>query len=123
MQPETLTRCLRCRWPAAVRPDERAFLPPVPLYGMRAAQRAQGLCFECALHWWLFTVDGLRWAAGDNGPHVLALPQVQAMIGRALERMGTHIDPQAINWRVLIAQWDLAWPEGYELPSDERTAP
>lgn len=81
------------------------------------AQAALGMCEECAAHWWIFSVDGLRWSFQD-GPGVLRLPVVQAELGRVLGLM--HPALAALDWGRLIAQWDLPWPKNWALPSEQR---
>jgi hypothetical protein len=74
-----------------------------------------GLCAECAAHWWLFSVDGLRWSFRD-GPGVLSYRTVQSELSRVLALM--HPQLAAVDWDRLLSQWELPWPKGWELPRD-----
>ena len=44
------------------------------------AQTTRGLCEECAAHWWLFSVDPLRWSF-QAGPGLLAFGTVRQELG------------------------------------------
>lgn len=111
--------CARCGKSCLIRSpylpiaDERGLPTLVP------ATTARGLCEECAAHWWIFSVDGLRWAFAD-GPGVLTLPTVQRELTRLLGWM--HPALGALDWQQLLAQWELPWPEDWALPNDTRPA-
>lgn len=109
--------CKRCGVPClvgATQPNEA----PYPLVTMRAAQTADGLCSTCAAHWWLFTVDGLRWTF-EEGYGMLSFLGIRTRLNRLLGLM--HPELGAVDWDRMIAQWSLPWPRGWELPNDTRT--
>lgn len=89
-----------------------------PLAVLTAATTPRGLCADCAAHWWLFSVDGLRWGLQDFGPWVLSLPPVQQSLGRILGKM--HAELGACDWNGMIARWDLPWPTDWALPCEGR---
>ena len=101
--------CRRCYRACVVRPDDPVTMPVYGTVGVRAARSTEGLCLECALHWWLYTVDGLRWAVG---PELLALPVVQGLILSVFET------PLTIDWTRLLRNWERPWPKGWELPTE-----
>lgn len=106
----TCARCgQRCRIGVACSRTDYALVVLTP------ATAARGLCAECAAHWWLFSVDGLRWSFAD-GPGVLRMPAVRVALGRLLGAM--HPKLGALDWDRLIAQWDLSWPHDWQLPRD-----
>jgi hypothetical protein len=115
----SIVPCARCakacliRSPLAPPADRGGLVVLVP------ATTARGLCEECAAHWWIFSVDGFRWAFQD-GPGVLCWPAVQRELSRLLGWM--HPALGAIDWQQLLNQWDLPWPDDWALPSDVRPA-
>jgi hypothetical protein len=110
-----IAKCERCGVPCIVgaAPPNDA---PHPLVTMRAAQTAHGLCVTCAAHWWLHSVDGIRWAVEDGGPWVLGLRPIQEKLTPLMARM--HPEFAALDWARMLAQWDMDWPKGWALPHD-----
>ena len=78
----------------------------------------QGMCAECAVTWWLWSVDGLRWALDDGGPAILEAPAIQETLNGILGMM--HPELARVQWARLLTQWDLPWPKGWERPADHR---
>lgn len=106
--------CERCGVPClvgSVQPNEA----PHPLVTMRAARSEHGLCVTCAAHWWLWTVDGIRWAV-ESRPWILGLTPIQEKLTTLMARM--HPEFATLDWTRLLAQWEMAWPTGWELPRD-----
>lgn len=110
----SIVHCARCAKSCLIRSPAYPALSH-PLVLLAPATQPRGLCEECAAHWWLFTRDGLRWAFSD-GPGVLALPMVQAELGRILGWM--HPALGALDWQRLLDQWDLPWPEDWALATE-----
>jgi hypothetical protein len=110
----SIVPCARCAKSCLIRSP---YLPAVgdPLATLTPATQSGGLCEECAAHWWIMSCDGLRWAFSD-GPGVLTWPVVQAELGRVLGWM--HPALGLLDWRRLLDQWDLPWPDDWRLPSD-----
>jgi hypothetical protein len=84
-----------------------------PLIVMRAAQTPHGLCATCAAHWWLWTVDGIRWAIGDGEPCALTLRPIQEKLSTIMARM--HPAFATLDWARMLAQWRMPWPDGWAL--------
>jgi hypothetical protein len=109
-----ITFCLRCLTPCEVRgPSPRLKHTQVVLV---AAEDDRGLCASCAVHWWLHTVDGIRWALASSGPGMLSMPALQHMLAPLLAQM--HPDLGAVDWARMLDQWDLSWPLDWALPGD-----
>ena len=87
-----------------------------PFVALRAATTTRGMCAECAAHWWLLSVDGIRWAVAESGAWVLEQPTIQAALSRVLGMM--HPELATLDWGRLLAQWDLPWPDDWTLPAD-----
>lgn len=111
----SIAHCARCSKSCLIRGPS---LPAVdhPLVMLTPAKGPRGLCEECAAHWWLFSVDGLRWTLQESGPELLCLDNVQAELWRVLGMM--HPALGRLDWGRLIAQWDLPWPDDWKLPKD-----
>lgn len=112
--------CVRCALPCMIRaqPNE------APVWGLtvlRAAQTTRGMCRECAAHWWLFSIDGIRWALSDGGPWVLEQGAIQTALSGIMAQM--HPELGALDWSRLLGQWDLPWPNDWELPKDKTEQP
>lgn len=84
-----------------------------PLVTMKAAQSEDGLCSCCAAHWWLYTVDGIRWALEEGGNAVLRYPQIQKMLSALMAHM--HPEFGSLDWGRLLEQWQLPWPDDWAL--------
>lgn len=111
--PFTAVNCPRCAKPCWIR--QTSVPPDSPFVALVPAITANGLCEECAAHWWLFTVDGLRWAFQD-GPGVLCQANVQAVLTSVLTKVAPALGQ--LDWTRLLAQWDLPWPDDWTLPKD-----
>lgn len=110
-----LSPCERCGVVCKVgEKDERGDVWPLTI--MIPTQTKHGLCVTCAAHWWLWTVDGIRWAIGDSEPWVLGLEAVQEKLTPILARM--HPEFGALDWGKMLAQWSMPWPKGWALPKD-----
>lgn len=113
----SIVPCARCAKSCLIRSP---YLPLADNRGLPAlvpATQPRGLCEECAGHWWIVSVDGLRWAF-ESGPGVLTFPAVQAELARLLGWM--HPALGKLDWAQLLEQWDLPWPADWALPSDAR---
>lgn len=118
-----LAFCLRCQKPCVI---SDAPAPAVDYGGftLRPATSETGLCAECAAHWWLLTVDGIRWALVDGfhaalahaGPDLFRREPVQAELAGVLGKM--HPALAMLDWERLIDQWGLPWPAGWALPEE-----
>lgn len=109
-----IAHCARCLTPCEVRgPSPRLEHSQVVLV---AAGDDRGLCGCCAVHWWIFTVDGLRWALVATGPGLLSTAVVQGMLAPLLAQQ--HAELGAVDWMRMVAQWDLPWPPDWPLPED-----
>lgn len=111
----SVAACARCNKACLIRSP---YLPAVnfPLVELRPATTARGLCEECAAHWWLFNIDGLRWAFQESNGAILHYPNVQSELSRILGWM--HPALEQLDWGRLLAQWDLPWPDDWTLPQD-----
>lgn len=110
----TIAACLRCGKACLIRaPYEPAV--NYALATLRPAQMTRGLCEECAAHWWLFSVDGLRWTF-EHGYEMLCFTSVRAQLSRLLGLM--HPALGQVDWNRLMAQWDLPWPDDWKLPKE-----
>ncbi len=78
-----------------------------PLIVMTPAQAPHGLCSCCAAHWWLYSVDGIRWAL-EMGRDFLERADVQAALSRVMAHM--HPEFATLDWGRVIEQWALPWP-------------
>lgn len=87
---------------------------------MKPAETQRGLCACCAVHWWLFSVDGLRWSLSADGPALLGLATVRLLLAPVLNKQ--HPELGAVDWEQLISQWYLPWPAEYSLPTDRNEA-
>jgi hypothetical protein len=115
--PGTLIPCARCGWPCQINPADPTRLPINIGGDIHAATHDRGLCLECAVHWWLLTIDGLRWALQESGPLFLAQPQVQDILMRGLGALPQPVTAQP-NWRAIVAQWEKPWPADWPAPRD-----
>jgi hypothetical protein len=109
-----LSPCERCGVPCVVGAVQPGATPPASVY-MQAAQTEHGLCVTCAAHWWLCSVDGIRWAV-ESGPWVLGLGAVQEQLTPLMARM--HPEFGSLDWGKMLAQWGMDWPQGWALPHD-----
>jgi len=118
LPPLTIAPCARCGASCMVRAPDVAE-ESTPIVTIRAATTTRGMCRECAAHWWLFSVDGLRWSVreANDGVGVLCYPNVQAALARLLGLM--HPELAGCDWERLIAQRDLPWPADWALPEDK----
>lgn len=119
LAPGTSVACPRCGTACCIgeRPDEEQLLG--------IANSAYGLCLECVIHWWLYTVDGFHWCIDKNEVVFLSLlmmPGIQQHLGVALRHAPTPVNPDQINWVKLVQQWSLPWPAGYALPGSNGAA-
>lgn len=104
--------CARCGVTCAL--GEPAPCIDYSLPTLNAAQTTRGMCACCAVHWWLFTVDSIRWSIRDGGKEVLALPVVQRLLSPLLAQM--HPELGEVDWGRMLSQWDMAWPKDWMLP-------
>lgn len=109
----SVVNCPRCAKPCLIRDTVQTY--DSPFVRLEPAKTAQGLCEECAAHWWLFSIDGFRWSFQD-GPGVLCMPIVQTELSRMMGLM--HPALGTVDWGRMIAQWELPWPEDWTLPKD-----
>ena len=106
-----IVHCARCLTPCEVRgPSPRLNYSQVVLV---ATESDRGMCACCAVHWWLFSVDALRWAL-EKTPQMLRQPAVQARFVPLLKQM--HEELGAVDWGRMLAQWDAPWPDDWSLP-------
>lgn len=115
--PLTVADCARCGVSCMVRVQEQPL--QTGEVSLRAATTTRGMCRECAAHWWIFSVDGLRWAleAAPDGPGILQFPNVQSALNNVLGMM--HPELAGCDWARMEAQWSLPWPDDWALPKDE----
>jgi len=116
LPPLSIVPCARCGVSCMVRAPDAAE-ENHPFESVRAARTARGLCAPCIAHWWLFTVDGVRWTLRDSGPAILKTPAIQHALTRLLAMM--HPELATLDWSILLAQWDLPWPDDWTLPVDK----
>lgn len=113
--PLTIATCPRCEKLCLLREPH-----PRLDYGLAVlvpATATRGLCEECAAHWWLMTVDGIRWAlTEERGFEILQFRSIQSALSDILGQM--HPALGQLDWGRLIAQWDLPWPDDWKLPKD-----
>lgn len=98
-------------------PRERVDYPLVQLI---PATTPRGMCACCAAHWWLYSVDGIRWACEQSTGDILRMPGVRQALSGLLGMM--HPELGRIDWGRLLAQWDMPWPADWQLPRDAQHA-
>lgn len=115
--PLTITPCARCGIACMVRQQDDP--PPAPTVTLRAATTTRGMCRECAAHWWLMSVDGIRWAVmqASDGFGMLAYSNVQIVLSAVLGMM--HPELAGCDWARMLEQQDLPWPDDWRLPKDD----
>ena len=112
--PRAIVACARCGEACQIREQPNA--RPEAVITLRAATTDRGTCRECATHWWLFSVDGLRWGLSEYGPGIVSHLPAQEALARVLGMM--HPELAGCDWNKLQAQWDLPWPDDWKLPVD-----
>lgn len=109
-----ITHCARCLTPCEVRGPSVALDYTQAV--LIAAEDDYGLCATCAVQWWLHTVDPLRWMLQQSGPGLLAQRPVQQQLIPVLARQ--HSELGALDWRRLVANWDLPWPADWRITGE-----
>jgi len=92
--------CRRCNRPLqAGTPDPNA----------RAIRQARsgGHCPNCAVTYFIRSIDPMRRAVENHGVESLRLPHIQQQMVAVLKH--TQLTPGEIDWETVIAQWELPW--------------
>jgi len=97
--------CLRCGAPARVAPvaGSKATM-------LKRAHEARGLCVNCAVHDALRHLYPANLILEQSGPKALALPHIQQQFFEICRMAGTDAEFDEIDWRAIIAHWDLPFP-------------
>ena len=98
--------CDRCGFPCQVEgpgnPDARL---------IRRSQSPDGLCVALATTSILQGIETLRDGINKNGVKILLRNDVQEMFASVMEAGNADVKPEEIDWRRVIAQWDLPFPK------------
>ncbi len=97
----TIVLCERCCTPCSVSPErnEQARL-------LRHADT--GVCVNCAVTAFLRTMEPLASVLAAKGPEVLLNEAAQAQFAAVLAAGFADARADEIDWRVVVAQWDLS---------------
>ena len=86
-----------------------------PIVGSKATllkrgENPKGLCINCAAHDVLRNLYPANLILARSGPKGLALRHVQKQFEAILKSAGTDAMPGEINWSIVIANWNLPFP-------------
>jgi len=77
---------------------------------LKRSNEPKGLCINCAAHDVLRNLYPANLILARSGPKGLDLPHIQQQFEALLKIAGTDAMPGEINWSIVIANWNLPFP-------------
>lgn len=104
-----LSTCVRCGKPCQPGENKNPEARPFRL-------SEKGLCANCVVTQFMLCDDLEPFRIGllRNGIEVLKSPAIQKQFTKILEVGGSELITEEIDWNMIIDQWDLPFPKGYE---------
>ena len=106
---KSISACIRCGRPC--QPGENKNPKARPFKRAR-----KGLCENCVVTQFLLCDDleSVRIGLLKNGIEVLKIPAIQKQFAEMLKVGGSELPADDIDWEIVVNQWDLTFPKGYE---------